>query len=535
MRPNYRKDIMKTRELVVGKERDFKEGQMKKFEVAEDRQILLVKIDGKVHAVGGTCPHYGAELADGVLSHGRIRCPWHHAAFDARSGDLVEPPSLNCLARFETSVRGGDVVVTVPEEFHADRVPDMVSHKSEADSRAFVILGAGAAGCAAAQSLRQEGYQGRLVMITREGDAPYDRPMLSKEYLEGEADADGLPLRSESFYSDYGIELNTSLEVAQVDADARSVSFANGETLSYDKLLLASGGIPRTLDIPGSGLKNIFTLRSLADCNAIIRAMEENDRCVIVGASFIGMETANAMRKRGRNVTVVAPESTPFESTLGPEVGSLFKTLHEKNGVRFILSAKVAQFEGKDRVQAVVIESGERIPADFVILGVGVAPATGFVRGLETLTDGSIKVDEALYAGKDVYAAGDIASFPNPADGELIRVEHWTVALNQGIVAGRNMAGKKTEFDKTPFFWTNQVDLYFRYVGYAKECDDIIIQGDVAGGEFLALYIKNDRIVAAAGNNKEKELAAIHELMTRKLMPKPKELNIDSFDWLALL
>jgi NADPH-dependent 2,4-dienoyl-CoA reductase/sulfur reductase-like enzyme/nitrite reductase/ring-hydroxylating ferredoxin subunit len=526
---------MKTRELVVGKERDFNEGQMRKFEVSEDEQILLAKVGGKVYAVGGNCPHYGAELADGVLSHGRIRCPWHHAAFEVQSGNLVEPPSLNCLARFETSIRGDDVVVTVPEEFHSDRVPEMATCKPEADARTFIIVGAGAAGCAAAQSLRQEGYRGRIVMITREGDAPYDRPMLSKEYLEGEADAGGLPLRSESFYSDYGIELKRTLEVVRVDADARSVSCANGEALSYDKLLLATGGIPRTLDVPGAGLKSIFTLRSVADCNAIIQTVKKSDRCVIVGASFIGMEAANAMRKRGRKVTVIAPESTPFESTLGSEVGSLFKTLHEKNGAEFVLGTSVAKFEGQDRVQAVVTVSGERIPTDFVILGVGVVPATDFVQGLETLDDGSIKVDNTLYAGKDIYAAGDIASFPDPVDGQLIRVEHWTVALNQGIIAGGNMGGKKILFDRTPFFWTNQVDLYFRYVGYAREYDDVILQGEVASQEFLALYVKNNRIVAAAGNNKEKELAAIHELMTRKLMPRPEELRMDSFDWLALL
>jgi NADPH-dependent 2,4-dienoyl-CoA reductase/sulfur reductase-like enzyme len=411
----------------------------------------------------------------------------------------------------------------------------MARRDIRADSRTFAIVGGGAAGYAAAQSLRQAGFVGRVVIISREGDAPYDRPMLSKEYLEGEADAGMLPLREESFYSDYDIELKCSYEVTRVEAATKTITFSNGEKLTCDALLLATGGRPRVLDVPGARLKNIFTLRSFSDSQAIISSLKESSRAVVVGASFIGTEVANALRKRGQEVTVVALESTPFEHILGREIGSLFKTLHERNGVRFFLGAKVGRFEGSNAVEAVVLESAERIAADVVILGVGVDPATELIHGVEKLSDGSIRVDRTLCAATGIYAAGDIASFPDPATGDLIRVEHWTSAQNQGMVAGANMAGKIVELEAVPFFWTNQVGLYFRYVGYARDWDDLIVQGSLHSLEFICLYVKDNKIIAAAGNNKEREMAAIHELMTRKAMPKPDDVTKEGFQWTRLL
>jgi NADPH-dependent 2,4-dienoyl-CoA reductase/sulfur reductase-like enzyme len=288
---------------------------------------------------------------------------------------------------------------------------------------------------------------------------------------------------------------------------------------------LTSGGVPKLLALPGAELKNIVTLRSFEDSKEIIKSAQKASHLVIIGAGFIGMETAHSLTKRNIPVTVISPVKTPFQYVLGKEIGKMFQELHEKAGVRFKIGSEVAKFEGNENVQALVLASGERIAADLVIVGVGVRPATDFLHGIDLLPDGSLAVDEFFCAAEDVYAAGDIATFPLPHTGEKVRIEHWRTAQQHGRIAGHNMAGKIVAYTSVPFFWTNQVDLYFRYVGYAKEWDDIIIHGDVALHDFIAYYVKNNRVYAAAGNNKEKELAAIEVLMRLNRMPSPTELR----------
>jgi NADPH-dependent 2,4-dienoyl-CoA reductase/sulfur reductase-like enzyme/nitrite reductase/ring-hydroxylating ferredoxin subunit len=509
---------------------DLKDGEMKAFDVGETK-VLLACANGNFHAVGATCPHYGAPLAEGELCGERIICPWHHASFDVATGDLLEPPAFDALPSYEVRIEGERVIVTLPDEPVDRRVPPMAGRGHRRDERAFVILGGGAAGYMAAQTLREEGFQGRVLMITREDRLPYDRPNLSKDYLQGHAEPGWMPLRPDEFFTEHGIEVLCGREVTRVDAKAKTVSFKGGEQLAYDALLVATGAEPRALQIAGSDLKNVLTLRSFADTDTIIAAAEQAKRAVVIGASFIGMEAASSLKTRGLEVTVVAPNKTPFEKTLGAAIGSLFQKIHEENGVRFRLGSKVARIMGNSKVEAVELEVGEKpekpekIDADLVVIGIGVKPATDFLAEVGLHEDGGVIVDENLRAADSLYAAGDIAWFPSTLTGERQRIEHWRTALQQGRIAARNMTGKNIAYNSVPFFWTRQFDAGLLYVGHAASWDEIIIQGDLSAQDFLAFYVKGDRVLAVAGMNRDWEMAAVEGLMQDGRMPTPDQLR----------
>ena len=351
---------MSSKEVHVANTSDLREGEMKEVSIGDTR-ILLACVADKFHAVSATCPHYGGPLAEGVLCGTRIVCPWHHAAFNIVNGDLEEPPALDALVSYGLRVEGERILVTVPDDVEDRRTPAMVNHDPLADSRQFVIIGAGAAGYAAAQTLREEGFRGNLVMITREDRAPYDRPNLSKDYLHGHADPEWMPLRSEEFFREHDIRLLLTREVSRVDARAKKITFESGETMDYDALLVATGGAPVRLNISGSDLKNVCVLRSFSDADSIIETAAHSRHAVVVGASFIAMEAAYSLRERGLEVTVVAPSQEPFETTLGAEVGALFRRVHEEKGVRFKLGSIVYRFEGNHNVEAVTLDNGERV------------------------------------------------------------------------------------------------------------------------------------------------------------------------------
>jgi len=344
-----------------------------------------------------------------------------------------------------------------------------------------------------------------------------------------------MPLRAEEFYTEHDIGLLCEHEVTRVNADAKTLTFSSGDTLAYDALLVATGGSARRLNIPGSDLKNICLLRSFSDADSVIETAGRSKRVVVVGSSFIGMEAAASLRQRGLDVTVVAPSREPFESTLGPEVGALFRRVHEERGVKFNLGSVVYRFEGTNNVEAVTLEGGERIEADMVLVGVGVHPATGFLDGVTLNEDGGVLVDAHMRAADSLYAAGDIASFPDPRTGERVRIEHWRTAQQQGRVAAHNMAGRRTAFDGVPFFWTRQFDTGLLYVGHASRWDEIIYTGDVAAQDFIAFYVKDGRALAAAGVNRDRDMAALEELFRLNLMPEADELRGGATDFAALL
>jgi NADPH-dependent 2,4-dienoyl-CoA reductase/sulfur reductase-like enzyme/nitrite reductase/ring-hydroxylating ferredoxin subunit len=521
------------REAVVAKVSELKDGQMKGVLVG-DTKVLLTRINGAFHAVGAVCTHYGGYLPDGVLSGTRVYCPWHQSAFNVITGDLEEPPGFDGLPRFDVRVEGENVLVSVPDEPVERRPMEMVRHEPMADQRTFVILGAGGAGNAAAETLRQDGFKGRIVMITADTTQPYDRPDVSKGYLKGDSPKEALPWRSLDFYRERDIEVLLGRKVTQVDAAARLISFGNGATMKYDALLVATGGVPRSLEVPGANLPNIFMLRSLDDADRIMAAAGKDKQALCVGASFIAMETAAALTKRGLKVTVVAPGAVPFEGTLGPEIGRMWLKIHEENGVTFRLGRKVREFEGHGRVEAARLDNGERLETDLVVVGVGVRPATEFLQGVRLNPDGSLAVDRSLAAAEGLYAAGDIARFPDWRTGEAIRIEHWRLALQHGRIAAHNMAGKKMEFAGVPFFWTDQFDTFMQYVGYARSWDEIIFQGSPDQRNFLAFYVKNGRVLAAAAINHENEMIALAELMRLNKMPTPAECR-QGIDLLARL
>lgn len=524
---------MSQKEQQIGTTHDFTDGEMKQVSV-NGAEILVARVNGKYHAVGAFCTHYGAPLVDGVLNGERLVCPWHHACFNVTTGELEEPPALDDLPCYEVRVENEQIIARLPEEMSDRRTPSM-SKRDVNDERLFVIVGGGAAGYAAAQTLREDGFKGRVLLLTRENHLPYDRPNLSKEYLQGTAEPAWLPLRPEVFFNDNDIQVMHGKEVTLIDAAQKTITFVDGETLHCDALLIATGGEPRKLPFQSEEHENVFSLRSYADSTAIAAAAEKGKRAVVIGTSFIGMEVASSLAQRGCEVTVIGLDKVPFEKILGPEIGKLFQDLHEANGVKFKLGASIAEFVGAKTITAVTLEGGERVEADFVIIGVGVKPATDFLKGIELHKDGGVIVDQHMCAASGVYAAGDIAYYPSPQTHERQRIEHWRTALQQGRIAAHNMAGKKIAYDGVPFFWTRQFDVSLSYVGHGAGWDELIFQGDLAAHSFLAFYLKSERVVAIAGMNRDQEMAAAEEIMRLGEIPGAEQIRSGDLKILQLM
>jgi NADPH-dependent 2,4-dienoyl-CoA reductase/sulfur reductase-like enzyme/nitrite reductase/ring-hydroxylating ferredoxin subunit len=521
-------------EAKVAKVQDIQDGDMREVVVGEIK-VLLTRLKGRFYAIGGECTHYGGPLAEGALHGHHVVCPWHQAVFNVMNGDLEEPPALDAQPCFEVRVEADDVIVRVSEKAENRRTPAM-ARRDPADGRNFVILGAGAAGLMAAETLRQDDFKGRIIMLTSDSRLPYDRPNLSKGYLSGEAGPEALPWRTAEFYRDHDIEVLLDHRVTRVEPSRKTVTLADGATLGYDALLLAPGGVPRSLDLPGSQWPNVFTLRSADDADAIIGAAGRASRAVAVGAGFIGMETAAALTKRGLAVTVAGSGTVPLKRQLGREIGGLLQQVHEEKGVAFRLGRKIVRLEGNGRVQAVVLDNGEVLPADLVVVGLGIRPATEMLNGVELNPDGSVSVNRHMQVAEGLYAAGDVARFPDWRDGAPIRIEHWRLAEQHGRVAAHNLAGRRVEYAGVPFFWSEQFDLFFQYVGYAAAWDEVILHGDLAGRNFLAYYVKGGRVLAAAGLQRDRQLAALAHLMRLNQAPPSSELRRDpEFDPAARL
>jgi NADPH-dependent 2,4-dienoyl-CoA reductase/sulfur reductase-like enzyme/nitrite reductase/ring-hydroxylating ferredoxin subunit len=483
----------------------------------EGTRILLIRDGSSVYAVGATCPHAGAPLDEGVFYRNRIICPWHKATFCGRTGRLLEPPAVDDLPRYQVEIQGQRVQVTLPAE-----PPEPPT--AHPDQRTFVIIGAGAAGALAAQTLREAGFGGRIVMLDRENRVPYDRTLLSKYHLSGEPGAEKTPLQSQAFYQQHRIERRTA-DVRSLDAASRTIHCADGFTMTYDAALLATGAAPTRPKLPGADLGNVFLLRSRADADAILAQAERSERVVVLGASFIGMEVAASLRERGLHVTVVGMEKAPFEKQLGAQIGNAIVGLHHRNGVDFRLGTEIQGLDGAGNVQAVILRDGERLPADLVVVGFGVKPVTDYVQGVALNDDGGVTVDANLKAAEGLYAAGDIARFPLQGDGAPVRVEHWRVAEQHGRIAALNMAGQSVRYDAVPVFWTIQYMKRVDYIGHATEWDNIIVHGDLEKPEFLAYYVKDDRVVAAAGMDCDRETAALIHLFEKQPQWTPEALG----------
>ncbi|HEV7137397.1 MAG TPA: FAD-dependent oxidoreductase [Steroidobacteraceae bacterium] len=469
--------------------------------------VLIARRGNEVFAIDATCTHYGGPLGEGLMVGDTVRCPWHHACFSLRTGEALAAPAFAPVHCWRVERRDGRIFVR-------ERLPEpMRSGARPASSERIVIIGGGAAGFAATEMLYREGFGGALTLISADESVPYDRPNLSKDYLAGTAPEEWIPLRPRRFYAENGIDLRLDTEAADIDLEQRKVKLTSGGAVAFTKLLIATGAEPIRLKCPGADLPHVQTLRSLTDCRAIISRAKPGSRAVIVGASFIGLEAAAALRQRKVEIHVVAPEARPMERVLGPVMGDFIRSLHESHGVVFHLGGTVSAIE-EHRVR---LADGARIDADLVLVGIGVRPRLALAEKAGLAVEHGVLVNEYLEtSAPDVFAAGDITRWPDPHSGERLRIEHWVVAARQGQTAARNMLGYRDRFAAVPFFWTQQYDVSIDYVGHAAAWDSIEQQGDPGSRDVLLRFRKDGRTLAVSTifrgrESLEAELAMEHE------------------------
>ncbi|MBV1799579.1 FAD-dependent oxidoreductase [Siccirubricoccus sp. G192] len=452
-----------------------------------EEAVLLARRGEEVFAIGASCTHYGGPLAEGLLVDETVRCPWHHACFSLRTGEALRAPAFDPVPCWRVEQRDGRLFVREKLAPPARR-PASAQPAAGVEPGRIVIVGGGAAGFAAAEMLRREGYAGSLTLLSAEDAAPYDRPNLSKDYLAGTASEDWIPLRPESFYAEQAIDLRLGATVAGIDPAGRRVVLAgSGGELPFDRLLLATGAEPVRPPIPGADGPQVRMLRSLRDSRALIEAAKAAQRAVLIGAGFIGLEVAASLRARGLVVHVVAPERLPLERVLGPELGALVRRLHEEQGVVFHLEEGVAAIE-PGRVR---LKGGGSLDAELVVLGTGVRPRTELAERAGLAVDHGVLVDEYLEtSAPGIFAAGDIARWPDPHTGERLRIEHWVVAERQGQTAALNMlgGGGRARFTAAPFFWSRHYDTSIGYVGHAQRWDATEIEGDIGARDAVVRY-----------------------------------------------
>jgi NADPH-dependent 2,4-dienoyl-CoA reductase/sulfur reductase-like enzyme/nitrite reductase/ring-hydroxylating ferredoxin subunit len=456
-------------------------------------EVILARRGDEFFAVGAHCTHYHAHLADGLISGDTLRCPWHHACFSLRTGEAVHAPALDPIDRWNVERVGKNVFVREKIGFSAAPV-------ARGARSSIVIVGGGAAGLAAADMLRRDGYDGSVTLISADDFPPCDRPNLSKDYLAGTAQEDWIALRSADYYREQRIDLMLDTRVSAIDVKRKCVKLAHDKTVEFGTLLLATGADPVRLPIPGADDSQLHYLRTFADAKAIVTRSATARRVVVVGSSFIGLEVAASLRHRGIDVHVVAPDKTPLERVMGPQVGGFIRKLHEEHGVVFHLGETVSSVDGNH----VTLSGGGRIDADFLVLGVGVRPSVALGERSGLAMDHGIVVDEYLQTSvPGIFAAGDIARWPDPHTGERIRVEHWVVAQRQGQVAAKNMMGVRVKFDAVPFFWSQHYDLAINYVGHAENWDAVEIDGSLEERDCTVTYKRGNRALAVVTMNRD--------------------------------
>jgi NADPH-dependent 2,4-dienoyl-CoA reductase/sulfur reductase-like enzyme/nitrite reductase/ring-hydroxylating ferredoxin subunit len=463
-------------------------------------EVLLARAGDELFAVGAHCTHYRGPLADGLIVGDTVRCPWHHACFSLRSGEALRAPALDSIACWRVE-RQGELA------FVREKLPDwqpspVASTQAHNAPSCVVIVGGGGAGLAAADMLRREGYDGPVTMISADDSTPPDRPNLSKDYLAGHAQDDRIPLRPPEFYLEQKIELLLGSRVSSIDVNARQVVLEGGSRRGFGALLIATGADPVRLPIPGADTTHVHYLRWFADSRALVERARGSKHALVVGASFIGLEVSASLRALGIDVDVVAPEGVPLERVMGADVGRFIQTLHEAQGVVFHLGQTVARIDGR----TATLSGGSTLDADFVVMGVGVRPATAIAEQAGLAMDRGIAVNEYLETSvPGIFAAGDVARWPDRRSGERIRVEHWVVAERQGQVAARNMLGRRERFDAVPFFWSQHYDVTINYVGHAEQWDAVRIDGSLESRDCSVTYSRGDRRLAVATISRDRE------------------------------
>ena len=467
--------------------------------------IIVARTSDGIVALGGACSHYSGPLREGLRVGDTINCPWHHACFDLKTGRALKAPALAPVARWKVEEEGGKVFIreALPEE--ASSAPALMAEKH------FVIIGGGASGFAAAQRLREHGFAGQLTMISSDVDAPYDRPNVSKDYLAGTADPAWMPLKDEAFYKNLNISLKLETVVRNIDAATRTITLDAGGTLTYDKLLLATGAEPIRPSAPGFDRPHVHTLRSMKDAERVIADVTASDVVAVIGSSFIGLEAAASLRHRGAKVHVIGPELIPLRSKFGPSIGTMIKALHEANGVVFHLGRRAEGYA--DGV--VQLDDGTSVRATRVVLGIGVKPRLELAESAGVEIDRGVIVDSLMRSSDpNIFATGDIARYPG-AHGEPARVEHWVLAERHGQVAAAGMLDIDDPFEEPPFFWSVHYDTTIRYVGHAEDWDAIREEGSVADKDAEVRYEKDGKVIAVATVNRDMDSLKAAEMLKR--------------------
>ena len=458
--------------------------------------VMLVRVGRTLHAIGANCTHYGGPLNEGLVVGHTVRCPWHHACFDVRNGSALGGPALNAVACYDVRAEGELVKLTSKtprEEITKAERRTASAHEPES----VVIIGAGPAGEACAEALRNEGYAKTITLIGAEPPGPVDRPNLSKDYLAGNAPEEWIPLRGKEFYEEQSIAFKSDT-VRSIDVEQKTVTLASGGHVAFGALLLATGAEPIRLPIEGATVPHVHVLRTLADSRGIIEAAKNAKRAVVIGASFIGLEAAASLRSRGLDVTIVGPEAIPLARVLGEDVGKFVQRVHESKGEVFKLGRKPAKITETH----VVLDDGEEIAADLIVMGVGVKPRTDLAEAAGLKVDRGIVVDERFHTSNArIYAAGDVARFPY--GGENVRIEHFSIAERQGRAAAFAMLGRTLEMRDVPFFWSAHHDVTISYVGHAERFDRVVVKGDLDQRDAVIGYFEGDRVRAIATINRD--------------------------------
>lgn len=461
---------------------------------ANGEGVVLVRVGDDVHAIGANCTHYGAPLADGLVVGTTLRCPWHHACFDLRTGEAAGAPALADVPCWQVE-RSGQLVTVRTKR-------DTVRRTPASAPKSVAIVGAGAAAAACAEMLRKEGYEGPITMMGAEEPGPVDRPNLSKDYLAGNAPDEWIPLGGRERWAELKVELTTDDPVSAIDTKAKTVTTEGGRVVAWDALLYAPGAEPSRLPIPGADLAHVHTLRTLADARAVIaRATSGAKRAVVIGASFIGLEVASSLVARGLEVHVLGREAVPLAHVLGEELGRFVQRLHADKGVRFHLGRTPRAIGAA----AIELDDGTSLPFDLVVMGVGVKPRVALAERAGLTVDNGVVVDEQLRASAPgVWAAGDVARYPDARHGnELVRVEHWVVAERQGQAVARAMLGRGAAYRDVPFFWSAHYDTTISYVGHASKYDAVEVFGSIDARDAAIAYRQGGRTVAVATLNRD--------------------------------
>lgn len=523
-------------EAVVCNADELKSGEMKEVDVGGVGTALLVREGENYYAIGPKCSHYGAPLAKGVLCNGRVRCPWHGACFNVKNGDIEEFPGLDSVPSYKVEVANGKVKIQADKASLSNTKRQRSMCKAAAGNKNVLIIGGGPASVACAETLRQEGFQGPITICTKDKYIPYDRIKLSKAM---DIKPEAIALRTADFYKSNDITVKTDSEVKSVDTSSKSVKFADGSSAKYDSLMIATGGQPRVLPIQGVDLENVFSLRTPDDANKIAQAANGKN-VVIIGSSFIGMEVAAYLADKAKSLSVVDIIKVPFQLALGEKVGGVLQKMHEEKGVKFHFEAGIKEFIGTNgKLTEAVLSTGTRIPADVAILGVGVVPATSFLKdsGISMTDRGFVPVNENMATNQaDVYAAGDIVEFPLfSVGGKNVNIQHWQMAHAHGRNAAYSIIGKKQPIRSVPYFWTVMYGKSVRYTGYGPGYDDVIVHGDLDDQKFVAFYTKGEEVVAVASLNFDPIVSQAAEMFQAGKKISKAEITKDPKSWVSRL